>query len=358
MKICVYAICKNEEAFVERWMDSMQEADLIVVTDTGSTDETVAKLRARGALVYEEQIKPWRFDVARNVSLSHVPQDVDICVCTDLDEVFNIGWRQALEAGWQPNMTQGRYLYNWRVKSDGTPDVQFEYTKIHQRQGFEWVYPIHEIVKQTSGQQKQRFIKNLVLTHYPDDTKSRGSYLPLLEMAVKENPQDDRMTYYLGREYMYKSAHQKCIKTLQHYLNLKTATWAEERCAAMRWIAKSYDKLGETEQAYGWYYQAIAQCPSMREPFVEFAQVAYRHRNWELCYFMALQSLKIHQKSKTYINMGYAWDFTPDDLVAISAYYLGMYDCSYEHAKQALTYEPTNERLLQNIEKIELKVKK
>ena len=41
MKIVVYAICKNEEAFVERWMDSMAEADEIVVLDTGSTDGTV-----------------------------------------------------------------------------------------------------------------------------------------------------------------------------------------------------------------------------------------------------------------------------------------------------------------------------
>ena len=51
-RICVYAICKNEEAFVHRWMDSMAEADSVVVTDTGSTDETVERLRARGATVY------------------------------------------------------------------------------------------------------------------------------------------------------------------------------------------------------------------------------------------------------------------------------------------------------------------
>ena len=45
MKVCVYAICKNEELFVDRWVDSMQEADEIYVLDTGSTDQTVEKLR-------------------------------------------------------------------------------------------------------------------------------------------------------------------------------------------------------------------------------------------------------------------------------------------------------------------------
>ena len=47
MKIGVYAICKNEEKFVDRWVDSMNEADAIYVLDTGSTDKTVKKLKKR-----------------------------------------------------------------------------------------------------------------------------------------------------------------------------------------------------------------------------------------------------------------------------------------------------------------------
>ena len=42
-KVCVYAICKNEEKFVERWVESMKEADEIYVLDTGSNDKTVKK---------------------------------------------------------------------------------------------------------------------------------------------------------------------------------------------------------------------------------------------------------------------------------------------------------------------------
>ena len=29
MKVVVYAICRNEEQFVDRWMDSMSEADQV-----------------------------------------------------------------------------------------------------------------------------------------------------------------------------------------------------------------------------------------------------------------------------------------------------------------------------------------
>ena len=49
MNVVVYAICKNEAQFVDRWMDSMGEADQVVVLDTGSEDDTVERLRAAPA---------------------------------------------------------------------------------------------------------------------------------------------------------------------------------------------------------------------------------------------------------------------------------------------------------------------
>ena len=65
-KVCVYAISKNEEKFVDRWVESMKEADYIYVLDTGSTDNTVEKLKELGVHVTSKIINPWRFDVARN----------------------------------------------------------------------------------------------------------------------------------------------------------------------------------------------------------------------------------------------------------------------------------------------------
>ena len=84
-------------------MDSMSEADDICVLDTGSTDDTVERLKARGAHVEQKIIAPWRFDVARNKSLKLIPKDADICCCIDLDEQFQPGWREKLERAWQPD---------------------------------------------------------------------------------------------------------------------------------------------------------------------------------------------------------------------------------------------------------------
>ena len=73
MKICVYAIAKNEAKFAARWAASMREADEIYVLDTGSEDDTDSILRKHHVHVAQAKINPWRFDSARNASLDLVP---------------------------------------------------------------------------------------------------------------------------------------------------------------------------------------------------------------------------------------------------------------------------------------------
>ena len=113
-KVYVYAICKNEAQFAQRWMESMGEADGVYVLDTGSDDGTPQRLGELGARVEVERVVPWRFDEARNRSLALVPEDADICVCTDLDEVFRPGWREAVETAWGQAKTRLHYHYVWR----------------------------------------------------------------------------------------------------------------------------------------------------------------------------------------------------------------------------------------------------
>ena len=182
-KVCVYAIAKNEEKFVDRWYESMKEADYIVVLDTGSTDQTVSKLQDKNVIVKQKEIHPWRFDVARNESMKLIPEDTDICVCTDLDEVFNAGWRNELEKVWKKDATRCRYIYNWSLDENNNPKVSFFYEKIHAKDNFKWVNPVHEILE-CSINENYVITDQIVLNHYPDSTKSRSSYLELLEISV------------------------------------------------------------------------------------------------------------------------------------------------------------------------------
>lgn len=348
-KVCVYAICKNEEQFVDRWMDHICEADLIYVTDTGSTDETVKKLVQRGAIVDTYITNPFRFDYSRNHCLELIPEDVDICVSLDLDDVIEKGWRQKLEKTWEPDTTRGLYIYNWSFNPDGSPAVQYTHQRIHSRHGFKWIYPTHELLEyEESKAEKQTFIEGLVVNHFPDAYKDRSLNLPLLELAVKENPNEGRNLHYLGREYMFTEQWEKCITILKKYLEPGISNWDEERSASMRFIARAYGNLGNILEQRKWLYRAIAEAPHLREPFIELANIAYNEKNWEALLFFSMESLKIKNKSFKYVNEFFAWDSTPYDYVALAYYNLGLPKNSLSYSLEAMKLNPDNERLKSN----------
>lgn len=352
MKIVVYAISKNEAQFVHRWMDSMSEADQVVVLDTGSTDATTDLLRSRGAQVTAERIEPWRFDAARNRALELVPEDADICVCTDLDEVFHPGWRKALEAAWVPDAGQARYRYTWSFQPDGREGVVFWCEKIHRRHGYRWVHPVHEVLQWEGpgcpGPMVTAF--GVQLDHHPDPAKSRGQYLPLLELSVREAPDDDRNVHYLGREYLFYGRWDDCITTLKRHLSLPTATWADERAASMRYIGQAYLQKGQPDQARNWFLKSIAQAPHLREPWMEIAQLLYAQENWEGVLYFTGGALAISVRPDTYICEAAAWGPLPHDLRCLAYYHTGRIQSALEEAQKALALAPGDSRLAGNVE--------
>jgi glycosyltransferase involved in cell wall biosynthesis len=347
LKIYIYAISKNEEQFVDRFMDSLSEADGVLVLDTGSTDATVEKLRARGATVFEETISPWRFDEARNRALDLLPEDTDICVSIDLDEVLEPGWRAKLESAWQPETTRARYAYIDQHHPDGSPAVQFTREKMHLRHGYRWVHPVHEVLEY-AGEEHETFVPGLVLHHYPDANKSRGQYLDLLALSAKENPEDDRVAFWLGREYGFHNRHDKAIAELRRHLTLPGATWDAERSASMRLIARAYRAKGDATEAFRWLLRALAESPRDREPYLALAEHAYAHSDWQLCFFAARKGLAITEKSGHYLEEAAAWGYALHDFAALACYSLGLKDEALRHAEDAFALAPEDERLRKN----------
>ncbi len=355
MKIAVYAICKNEAAFVDRWVDSMSEADSIVVLDTGSSDGTAQRLRARGVQVTVQTVAPWRFDTARNLSLSLVPEDTDICVCTDLDEVFAPGWREQVERAWAPGTGQARYRYTWSFGPDGAEGVVFYQEKMHRRQGYRWIHPVHEILQWTGEGSPGPTVTaaGVQLNHYPDESKSRAQYLPLLELAAAEAPEDDRCAHYLGREYLYHCRWDDCIAALTRHLSMPSARWRDERAASMRYMAQAYLQKGQWERARSWYLYAIAEAPHLREGYMDLAQLLYEEKQWEGVLYFTGCALAIDRRPMSYICEAKAWGSLPHDLRAIAFYKTGRYTLALAEAETAWKAEPGNRRLQENVAQLQ-----
>ena len=362
--VSVYAIAKNESQFVDRWVDSMSEADEIVVLDTGSTDDTVARLRARGVKVTERRIDPWRFDVARNESMKLVSPEAAILVCTDLDEILLPGWRDRLTAAWIDHArsrgrppTTAQYEYVWSFNADGSDGKKFMYEKIHAPGVAQWRHPVHEVLDYGGREKRTVTVPGIRLEHHADPTKSRDQYLGLLEMSVAEDPEDDRNLHYFGREYMFRGRWEDAIRTLERHLSLPRATWRAERAASMRFIARCENALGRPDRALNWFRRAMDEAPDQREPAVELAQFAYDRtvddsenasKWWAVVIEGAERALQITERNLSYLTDADAWGAKPYDLLSLAYWYTGRKDDARRMIDKAIELAPEDPRLKAN----------
>lgn len=343
MKICVYAISKNEEMFVERFCNAARDADMIVIADTGSTDRTCDIAKKCGATVHEIAIIPWRFDDARNAALALLPRDVDVCVSLDLDEELQPGWREEIERVWTPETTRLRYGFDWGC------GIIFHYEKIHARSGYRWVHPCHEYPVPYMIDERYAYTDMLMVIHKPDPTKSRGQYLPLLEMSVREDPHDPRNAFYYARELSFHNHWQQAIDECNRYLKLPGADWANERCYAYRVMSRCYAELGDWDNALKMARMGVIEAPGTREPWCEIAKLTYQRQQWAECYGAAMSALAIEQREWVYTVDPEVWRAFPHDYASIAAWNLGLKNDALYHAKKCVEFEPDNERFKKNI---------
>lgn len=344
MKICVYAISLNEAKFIDRFVESAQDADLILLADTGSTDGTRERAQELGVTCHDITVKPWRFDLARNIALGLVPADIDVCISLDVDEVLEPGWRQEIERVWTEATTRLEYRYDW-----GKEHI-FNATKIHRRTGYTWRHICHEMIfPDPRCPEVWASTDFLLIRHLPDETKSRSNYLPLLEAGTKEDPNSSRDAYYYARELYFNCRHEESIKEWQRYLKLPTATWYHERSFAYRTLAKCYGSLGRVHEELDSAKNATKEGQNLRENWVLLAEIHQKRGEWRESFSAALTALNIKTRDYAYTSDESVWGARTYDAAAIAAHYLNKPASALRYGKEALALDPTNPRLIQNM---------
>ena len=367
-KICVYAITKNEEQFVERWYNSMKEADSIVVLDTGSTDNTVAKLRELGATVDVKIINPWRFDVARNEAMKMVPEDCNILLSTDLDETLEPGWSKPLREKWIEGVHErADYKYTWSHLEDGSDGRVFRYNKVHSK-NWKWRAPVHELLYNVNtgselyrADQTLDLFNEMHLHHYPDMTKSRGSYLPLLELRAKESPEDWYGLIYLAHEYYYRQHYQKSIDLLKRILTEYREKYSQvEQASCFLFMGDSYSAMAEYEDdlskkellyqnAIYSYIDAMKIDNTYIESYISLAKVLLKLKDFAAAEFYLKRGIERSYRHYTWLERDTSWSYEPWDLLCLASYYNGNKKDSIIYAAKALSFDPNNERLKNNL---------
>ena len=343
LKIAVYTMAKNEAAHVERYAETTREADIVVVTDTGSTDGTPDLLRDAKIDVHVANIVPWRFDVATNCALCHVPADVDVCVKLDLDEVIysrdGTSWRAEIEQLWEMNVRQLQYWYTWSWLVPGkTPAVKFHSSNVHARSGFTWRHPGHAGLY--SAEHGHTAHAQVFEIHHYMTNKSRPNYIPLLQLGVREN-RCPRTLFYLGREYSLWKKHTECIETLTEYMAHPAAHWKAERANAMRLMAISHEALGDDPQALSWLIRAQAELPNVRDIWWELLRHFHDRSDYHGGFWAGIHCLGITERDGEWLGItGSAWNEDPYVLTAKCAWYSDHREDAIRFLQQAFNINP------------------
>jgi glycosyltransferase involved in cell wall biosynthesis len=346
VKVAVYTIALNEAANAERWARSAADADYRIVADTGSTDGTREILEREGVVVHRIAIRPWRFDDARNAAMALIPDDVDVCCTMDMDRHLEPGWRARLEGAWRPETTA---LYN-TVAYKNHPDApnvlrSWPAKNFHARWGYRFRRPVHEALALTGKQELDASCGDIVMVEVQDHSKStRRQYLPLMEVALREAPDDAQIAFWLGREYMWAGEHGRASELFLRYLGLPSSTWADERSEAMRYLART-----EPDKKAHWLERARAEAPHRREIWLDLAEDLHSRGDWINLFWAAMNGLERTHRTGSYLDEPGVWGFRLLDLGAIAAWRLGLNAKAVELGRKALEMAPGDERLHNNL---------
>lgn len=336
MKTAIYALARNESVNVERWEASCRDADVRVVTDTGSTDNTVELLEAAGVTVARGAPIPWRWDDAHNLSLMHVPADADVAIRLDLDEALDLGWREAVEAAWTPETTKLRYPYWW------SKDFCFRCDRIHSRHGYRWTGATHEGLVRWSGTEVQTFADDVVIRHFREVGKTHKSDLELLTRAVEENPTDARMHWYYARELDY-AGDKRAGAAFAEYLRMPGGA-PNERAHARRSLAR-LDEKGANSHILA----AMLEAPAEPEAHLYVAQMGWQKRDAVATLYWARQAYHCDRENISHTSDVAAYGDLSADLCYSAAFELGLYSEALEYAREAAKRNPGEPRHAENV---------
>lgn len=149
IKVSVCMIVKNEEAVLERCLNSLSPiADEIIIIDTGSSDRTKEIAKSYTTKIYDYK---WEnnFAHARNYSFSKAT--MDYIYTADADEVIdpvNLERFQKLKKAMLPEVEIVQMKYTNQLQFGTTYNYETEYRpKLFKRQReFVWINPIHETI--------------------------------------------------------------------------------------------------------------------------------------------------------------------------------------------------------------------
>ena len=271
--ISAVLIVKNEEVLLARCLESVKEADEIIICDTGSTDSTIEIAKKYTDKIYTDFTWCDSFEKARNHAKSKATKDWILSV--DADEVCHdfLKVREAIElakdcVGVHLHGEHGKATFRCPRLFRNTPDIRW-FGAIHNHIG---VTPEGD-AKGMNVSGEGEFVGNVEITYgySPAHEKDPGRSLRILEREAQD-PTKVREMYYLGRELWYKGRYLEATKWFgKHVL---ATNFTAEKADSFLTMSRCYSTLGMDDDARDACAQAIILNPYFKEAVLFMAAIS------------------------------------------------------------------------------------
>jgi predicted O-methyltransferase YrrM/glycosyltransferase involved in cell wall biosynthesis len=262
MDVTLYAIAKNEEKNVERFIENSKKFSKTIVVDTGSTDNTVQLLRDAGIEVYEhpQTREEFDFSAARNQALSYAETDwaFSLDFNEDLEDFFPDGLE--VVAGEFTTFNHERY----DKVDDKEPTLgQASHTRFHRTKNYAWVNAVHEtptFIPTEDYLNEVAVDTTIKITKNVHNTVDKELfYLSICEREFNKDQTNTYFLWFIFKHYFNVKNIQKVIEFGQHYLNISKPYFDPMRIDVFIMTSISLISSGDIQKASNYAFHALSE---------------------------------------------------------------------------------------------------
>lgn len=339
--VCLNMIVKNDAPVISRCLESVKGIiDYWVIVDAGSNDGTQSLIKKCLKTIPGElhEISLENFGEARNQAMKLARDKGDYILFMDSDGILE--FEEDFE---MPKLTEDQY--DLRRGDDDffclMPQI------VRADRPWKWVGIAHEYLECEESYSKTVLAN--VRYHLIDNSADRVSpqkslrNIQLLEKGLKNEPDNSRYMFYLGKNYADCGEYGKALESYQK--RVKMGGWDEEVFCSKLQIAHCLKNLNLPPSiAIEAYKDAFAYRTSRIEPFYYIAELYNGIGEYEKAYKMIKVSGLIPRNEDSLFNENWIDRYGFLFQLSIAAYYLGYYEESLEACDELLRVEKLPEQ--------------
>jgi hypothetical protein len=315
-KLCLNMIVKNESRIIERLLESVLSIiDTYCICDTGSTDDTIQKIRdfmlkaGKPGIVFSEPFK--NFGHNRTVALDRAADWGEYALLLDAD------MKLVIEPGFsKDSLVENGYSIMQRAGNLEYMNIRLAKTGI----GVKCVSPTHEYYDFPNGGTGK--LTTLWINDIGDGGAKADKFardIRLLEEGIREEPKNGRYHFYLANSYKNSN---KYLEAIAYYKKrVEIGGWIEEIFYSCYEIGNCYKELKDMANAVFWWFEAYDRHPKRSESLYEIVKYYREIGKQQTAHLVYTQAMKI--------------PYPKDDVLFIRK---DVYDYLFEYENSVLAY--------------------